>query len=334
MIRNARVFTGFAVLAVVLGLPPRAAFAWDDAGHRLIALVAWELIDEPTRAAVLHLLKSHDRFGDDFKDLMPQDIREAGPETRNRWLFLQASIWPELARDFTGSSRTRHHQPTWHSIGQPLFLTATDEQALWKEGLPVNLGTQWFPTMPPGEMNIVQALQYTRARLRNPSVSSSDKALALTWVIHLVGDLHQPTRATALFSLRRFREGDRGRSEIPATVRGNLHAYWDGILDSLEDMDLQVTGWLADRDLVLHGEAAATALDETQWMAESVALASTIVYDEALVGELIAAENDPGRDIDPVVVDEGYDQRARSAAARRAMEAGYRLAALLDNLFN
>jgi hypothetical protein len=34
------------------------------------------------------------------------------------------------------------------------------------------------------------------------------------------------------------------------------------------------------------------------------------------------------------VIDEGYDERARRAAARRAMEAGYRLAALLDGLFD
>ena len=336
MIRNPRLSTAVAFLALALALVPRPAHAWNEAGHRLIALVAWEQLDDPTRAAIVQLLKSHERFGADFKGRMPEDIRAADTATKNRWIFLQASIWPDIARELTGSSRVKHHQPAWHYISQPLFLTGGDEQALWKHGLPVNVGTQWFSTMRLGEMNIIQALQRTRAQLRNPAAPAAERALALTWLFHLVGDLHQPTHSTALFSLGRFREGDRGRSEIPTTVRGNLHAYWEGILaapGAVEVMDASVSGWLEDADLREHGEAAAASLDEVQWMAESVTQAMAVVYDEVLIRALIAAEDDPGQDLNPFDFDEGYHERARRAAAQRAVEAGYRLAELLKALF-
>jgi hypothetical protein len=336
MIRNTRLFPGVALVALALTLLPQPASAWNDAGHRLIALVAWERLDDPTRAAIVHVLKSHERFGEDFKGRMPQDIRDADAATRNRWIFVQAAVWPDIARDFTGSLRTKHHQATWHYISQPIFLADTEQQALWKQGLPVNLGMQWSPTMRFGEMNVIQALQRTRAQLRNPAAPSSEKALALTWLFHLVGDLHQPTHSTSIFSLGRFREGDRGRREIATTVGGNLHAYWDGILgivSSLALLDTQVREWIEDDELRQHGETAAATLDEARWMTESVMLASTAGYDEALREALIAAEDDHARDLEPFEIADSYAERAERSASRRAVEAGYRLAEVLKGLF-
>src|SRR5687768_6486660 len=98
-IRNARVSKGFVVLALVLTLLPQAASAWNDTGQWLVALVAWERLDDTTRAALIKVLRAHERFNADFKDKMPESIRAADAATQNRWIFLQATIWPDLARD-------------------------------------------------------------------------------------------------------------------------------------------------------------------------------------------------------------------------------------------
>src|SRR5688572_33509793 len=227
MIRSAHWSKSLALLALSLVLLPQAALARNGAGHRLVALVAWEQLDEPTRAAIVELLKEHERFGADFKGSMPDDVRAADADTKNRWIFLQAAAWPNIAGHFTGSRKEKHHHASWHYINQPIFLTETDEAALWKQGLPINVGMTWFPSMGVNEMNAIQALQRARVSLRNPAAPASEKALALTWLLHLVGDLHQPMQSTALFSLGRFPQGDGGGHEIPTTVRRNLHAYWD-----------------------------------------------------------------------------------------------------------
>ncbi len=58
------------------------------------------------------------------------------------------------------------------------------------------------------------------------------KAVYFCWLLHLIGDLHQPLHSSAAcFSAKRFREGDLGRErDQRLPTRGNLHGRWDGML--------------------------------------------------------------------------------------------------------
>ena len=333
--RNARLLAASLALAAGLTLVPRAALAWNDTGHRLTALVAWELLDAPTRAEVARIIRAHERFRTDFKDLMPEAISDADPETRDRWIFLQASVWPDLAATFTEKHRTKHHHPEWHSIHEPIFLTDDAEGALFSAGLPINVGTKWFPSMAPGEMNAIQALQRCRAHLRDRAAPAAEKALMLTWLVHLVGDLHQPMHATALFSRQRFPAGDRGGVNVPTSVRENLHSYWDGLLGAesfVPALEARVHEWFADEQLSEGGQLATKILDPKGWMAEGVALASSVAYSEGVMATLLEAESDAARVLAPFEVDEDYGNAARRVAETRIVEAGYRLATMLKEL--
>ncbi len=66
------------------------------------------------------------------------------------------------------------------------------------------------------------------AVLRDPGTSIEDKAVALKWIVHLVGDIHQPLHAG--------RAEDRGGNSIKCTWFGeetNLHRIWDSeIIDA------------------------------------------------------------------------------------------------------
>lgn len=327
-----KIFLTFTLGIVLLPSPARA---WNDTGHRLVALVAWDALDDSTRTAIVRILKSHERFGADFKDYMPDAIAAGDAITRDRWIFLQAATWPDMAATLRGNQQLKHHHPGWHSISQPLFLDGEDEENLWKTGLPVNVSTKWFTSMPLDEMNAVQALQRARAHLRDPAAPAAEKALMLTWLVHLVGDLHQPTHTTTLFSRSRFADGDRNGASVPTSVRENLHAYWDGILgaDSTPTaLDARVSEWLNDDELRGNAELAMRILDPSAWVAENVALASGVVYSERLVANLFEAEETPSQVLLPFDVDETYGNAARRVASGRVFEAGIRLATLLKEL--
>ena len=70
--------------------------------------------------------------------------------------------------------------------------------------------------------DIVQAIKLCKAKLRNPNVSKNEKAFHLRFLVHLVGDIHQP--------LHVGRGEDRGGNEIKVKWFGkdtNLHRVWD-----------------------------------------------------------------------------------------------------------
>jgi len=58
----------------------------------------------------------------------------------------------------------------------------------------------------------------------------------LAWLIHLIGDVHQPLHTAQLFT-REYPNGDRGGNEIcirvaPNTAALDLHRLWDGLITS------------------------------------------------------------------------------------------------------
>ena len=88
-----------------------------------------------------------------------------------------------------------------------------------------------FPALPPGQWAsqgpaqdcVVNKIDEFAAELKNPSTPAAERLLALKFVIHLIGDLHQPLHAAD--------HHDRGGNCIslaPAVdTQNNLHAYWD-----------------------------------------------------------------------------------------------------------
>jgi hypothetical protein len=109
-------------------------------------------------------------------------------------------------------------------------------------------------------------------------MARADKAILMTWIFHLVGDIHQPLHSTAFFTTGAFPEGDRGGNRLKVGS-SNLHARWDGAVAT-------GTTWnfLKNRAAELvteHGAAgaqAATNLSFEAWLQESHDLAETAVY--------------------------------------------------------
>ena len=125
--------------------------------------------------------------------------------------FVDASVWADEVRGEPGFEPTR----PWHFVDNPFGITP-------ETPLPPGL---------PSAQNILAALRKEIAVLHDPAAKQGDRARALRFVIHLVGDIHQPLHcATRISPLNP--DGDRGGNDYavipPQNTRGdNLHAFWD-----------------------------------------------------------------------------------------------------------
>jgi len=118
------------------------------------------------------------------------------------------STW---ADDYRAIPAYKYTTP-WHYMNLPLGLDYKQFQ------VKVNgLGTE----------NVYAALQRCEQDLLSPGIPKEDKVKALKFIVHLVGDLHQPMHIS--------RAEDQGGNTIQLNYKGkgtNLHSVWDSrILD-------------------------------------------------------------------------------------------------------
>lgn len=76
--------------------------------------------------------------------------------------------------------------------------------------------------------NVLQATNYCLSVIKSDA-PPSQKALAYSWLLHLIGDLHQPMHSVALFC-ERYPYGDRGGNSVKLAKGDSLHSLWDNLL--------------------------------------------------------------------------------------------------------
>jgi len=240
-----------------------------------------------------------------------------------RWLLEQAATWPDLVQELGKDVREEFDYGRWHYINMPIYLTDEDESALEGE-LSHNMATGYEPPLR-RNLNIIQALRGNLAVWHDSSASDADKAIALCWILHLTGDLHQPLHNVALFNDAYFRSGDRGGNDIEVIwgdSTRNLHAVWDGLpttMASLEPSAATLTAIRID-----------TIDDETidAWLRHHARLAEMFVYPDDVKQQLLAKQMN--NKSPTITLSHEYLVRARSIARRQVNLAGHRIAELLD----
>ncbi len=159
---------------------------------------------------------------------------------------------------------------------------------------------------------MVEALKWFLANLADKNAPTIIKRLALRYVAHLVGDMHQPLHAGRL--------KDRGGSEIKVGYRGqptNLHYFWD---TDLVEMEPGTPAELAERlgAAVTEEERLRwQSGDPVQWTDESLMLVRTRAYS---LGQ-------------SVELSDHYVELARPVVRTRLAQAGICLAWLLNSAF-
>ncbi|MFN7096285.1 MAG: S1/P1 nuclease [Gammaproteobacteria bacterium] len=225
--------------------------------------------------------------------------------------FVSAAPWADWLK-----GDNVHAYDEWHYIDQPVTQGTCNKCTL--------------PLPSPASENVVWAIQQAIQVLSTPSVGSYpqehvyEKSMFLLFLEHFVGDIHQPLHAVSLFS-DTFPNGDQGGNlyTIKATIANNLHSYWDqggGVFpeSSMSETQLKVIAIKIEHDYpeTTFG-AKATDLNPINWSHESQQLAQNIVYK--------LPEN--------VVPNKVYTKIAQQTAEQQAALAGYRLANLLNQMF-
>jgi hypothetical protein len=310
----------------------RPALAWNSAGHQIIGLIAWDALSAADREAAAALLADHPRFAQHFQERMPENVWAGSATEQRQWMFAHAGTWPDQVRraggEVTRQDVAAFNRPEWHYINLPVYLTPADKAAL-AAGIRVNRAKEPPSDRDSYQQNILQAMQNAMATLRDPSATRPDQAVALCWFLHLAGDSHQPCHASALFTRQRFPQGDRGGNDIFIRGKTKLHAYWDGaIFSSSKYNDVR-----AKTQKLMGGAQPPTEkldFDPAAWLLESYQLAGNVVYD-AHVRSMVTAAEGMGP-LPPMNPPRSYSLTSQSIAAKRAVLAGRRIAACLQEL--
>lgn len=267
------------------------AHAWNAAGHRLVAAIAWQQLSPSTRLWIADALSRHPDH--------PRWLAKARPGS-DLDIFAEASTWPDSIRNdprfydagrepatppLPGLTDTARHK-NWH-------YTDRDERGQTRAG------------------ELEQQVERHAQVLR-----STDEPTAITyslpWLLHLVGNIHQP--------LHVGQHGDEGGNAVeienPFNRRqtfSSLHSYWDDLPgpSGLRGKRLETQA----AELMREYAPAAQGLPR-QWADESHRLLASAYPD--IKGSLL-----------PLITAD-FHQRAGEIAKRRLAEAGYRLGRLLE----
>ncbi len=320
------------LLCLLLPLLAPAAPAWDSVGHRLTAAAALEFMGADARGRLLEILAEHPRWRQDFLDPMPAAVARGDAARRARWLLGQAAFWPDIVRGLRGGERRRHHRAAWHYTDGAWIRGAARLQGNVYLDVPPRpdapgVGGMFIETEEQA-VNVATALDYNARVLADPGRGGAERAVALCWVLHLAGDIHQPLHTGSLYSRRLFEDGDRGGNGIPVDG-GNLHARWDRALAG-RSVDEQLPEVVRELTGLARPRVEGVASDWTEWLAESRLTLARRVYSPDILAEVRAAEAE-GRAMEEVPLSAEYVGRMRDIARQRVALAGLRLAVWFEN---
>ncbi len=277
-------------------LAPTPASAWGDEGHKVISLVAYAHLTPATKAAVDQLLQA------DTDALTEPDIASR-------------ATWADKFRDSDrNTTRTRYRLTrAWHfvdiELDQPVLATACAGHP--PATTPASQG--------PAEACVVDRIEAFAAELRDLPATSPERLIAFKFVLHLVGDVHQPLHAADNHDA-----GGNGELVLfdQRGIGRKLHAYWDStVVRKLGSSPARIAAALDERlGAQCPGWSRGTA---AEWAMESFGVARDFVY---RLGEPTVDDRDqPAYRLTPT-----YQERAKEVVAEQLEKAGCRLAFVLN----
>lgn len=306
--------------AVALLFVPARALAWGCEGHLLVALIAER-----------HL-RPHARE-------VAREILERVPIDRTLKRFCRVSGLDAFADASTWADDYRHVNPDtapWHYLD-----------------IPRGSGPGDLLQYCPAAGCVTRAITGEVALLRRASAPPEERAAALRFLIHFVGDVHQPLHAT--------NNHDRGGNCVPVQYYGrsprervlgsgdyhpNLHALWDTDIlgrmmggTSAQDFAAALDREFSARATVWQGAPR----DPLAWAWESHEFAERVAYgrlrpkipveaprpldscdDSGVAGRMLRFHE---------VVSAPYEAAAQEVIREQLAKAGVRLAAVLNDLW-
>ena len=284
---------------------PRSSWAWTPQGDVATGALAYDDLmrrDPEAVATAIRLMRLHPdrgRFDHALGDL-------TGP-ARHRRTFELMARWPDDAR--SGPL----NRPSWHYAEQVV--------SPWRAVLPFTFG------------DAVGAFHRNLRLARDRHAAPADRAVALCWVMHIVGDMHQPLHAGMWMSAQ-FPLTDRGGTSAwvraaPGAPPRMLHVTWDSLGvetgDPLQRAGLLIMRLERDHPDPMAPPPADPEVAFAQWVDRSRVLARSVAYQDGA----LKLGGSPER---AVVLPSAYIAKLQAVGQGRLAEAGYRIGALLAGL--
>lgn len=265
--------------------------AWWCTGHMLVAHIAQQQLLQ-SNPAIYNFAQSI---------LAPLN----GPLTHNiANTFTETACWPDDLKTYAFDEAN-----SLHFIDKPY-------------------NPQGMSTPPVPSDNIVWAISNFNYTLTAPVIAPLEKSVALRFLIHFFGDIHQPLHCTTLFD-EQFPNSDIGGNSFKIVYDqdvNELHALWDSAIGMLEQ-DLprplsdsnwaymnQLAEWYTANYTRTDLELELQASNVTTWTIESFMLAKDYAYYGIKVGDTPSPQ---------------YIAEARQIVMKQIALGGYRLADFL-----
>lgn len=311
------IFAAFLPLFAVTG------FGWDDVGHKITAYIAWQRMTPQTRERVIEILRQAPEDSTLATFYRPYGVESE--ETRRVDYFMLVATWADIVRDFGSDPRFRnevrsrkYHKSNWHY-----------DDTFWKQ---VAGKAEELSGFQEGGIAVSKLDEFDKL-IRSSSAPDRDKAIAIAWIMHLVGDLHQPLHTSARVTDEEPK-GDQGGNLFLLTPKGtprdkqvNLHWFWDSIVGRnvkyKGECEHDFIERTAQKFMKKHPFAPVQSkLNFTDFAAlqkESFGLATTSVFTADLI-----------RFAEP---SEKYKKKAFAVAEKQLAMAGYRMGELFNAVF-
>jgi hypothetical protein len=291
--------------------------AWFSFGHMAVAYVAYQQLTPEKKLRVAKLLKKNPYYNTKWKAMIPSGTPA---DQSDLMLFMIAATWPDAIKgdstyvnDGTAGGNTPPTDGTaWENIG----YSDHNRHKYWHfidTPLTQDGATPLAAIPSPNAETEIAVLRQALASTNTDKLKSYD----LVWLLHLVGDVHQPLHSSTRISAGNL-DGDNGGNDVKLTDPSKeLHAFWDGLPgDSSNPADAIAYGkTLAPADPVLSKKA-----DASDWIGESFTIAQTFVYSGPI-----------GAGNGPFTITPEYKAQAQKIANDRVALAGQRLANIINN---
>ena len=172
-------FSRLAVLFCLTFTASTDVQAWDERGHRIIARIADHYLLPDVRRQVNEMLAA------DTDALTPHDI-------------VGAATWAGKYMESDEFTTRERYDGTrnWHFArihpGRPNIPGACFGQRPLPAATPASRG--------PAEACVIDKIDQFRAELSDPTTDSRERLLAVKYLLHLVGDVHQPLHVQDQFN--------------------------------------------------------------------------------------------------------------------------------------
>jgi S1/P1 Nuclease len=318
------------------------ASAWNDEGHMAAAYLAYQRLTRPTRDRVDALLKLNPYYAK-WISAIPPGTSEADTKVM---VFMIASTWPDQIRsdpDYLSDGLDNGNTPEGPASSQNIGYSDHLLHRYWHFiDIPYSQDGTPLPPIPSPNAQT----QIVTFKLAVSSRASDDvKSYDLSWLEHLVGDIHQPLHAIARVSAD-APKGDAGGNLITlcsAPCRNVLHLFWDRLVGSQDPLPppppqsqnaaTTPTGF-PPPDIPAELKSAITAakalptpdrrltekMEESIWVQESFNTARERVYVPPI-----------GPGLGPFTITAKYLEEARAVARDRVALAAVRLANILNS---